>query len=184
MIRHLRDYGIKVYRLDVKNKPQYFLGCTGHRNLSRIEGFDEESVRGSVRSYLRKLKEKYSLKLFCGFGDGADLLFAEEALKCGVEVIAVLPCEWKEFMDEHADGGVKFMQLLGQCKEVRIKPSNIHRYAETSSYIVRQCNELMALWDGKELPLNDSAGNEINRGGTFDTILAAEKANKTIKRFA
>lgn len=41
--------------------------------------------------------------LYSGFADGADFLFAEEALKCGIDVIAVLPYSWKSFMKEHLE---------------------------------------------------------------------------------
>ncbi len=183
MIKHLAEYGIKVYRMNNVRKPQYILGCTGHRDLKRIAGFDEERVRGEVRSHIRKLKERYLLQLFCGFADGADLLFAEEALKCGVDVIAVLPCEWREFISEHKDGGVKFMQILGQTKEVRVKPSNINRYVDMSRYIVRQSDEMLVLWDGVKLPLSDENGAEINRGGTYDTMIAAINGSKVITEF-
>ena len=182
IIRNLNAYGIKVYRLKYE-KPSYVLGCTGHCDLSRIKHFDEEKVRSEVRKYLRELKEQYSLKLFCGYASGADLLFADEALKCGIDIIAVLPCEWKEFISEHDDGGVRFMQLLAQAKEVRVKPNNISRYSEMSRYIVRQCQEMLVLWDGQPIPLKDDEGREINKGGTYDTMLAAERAGRVIKRF-
>lgn len=183
MVKHLADYGIKVYRRDTEKKPKYVLGCTGHRDLSRIKNFDEEKVRANIRAHMRKLGEKFTLELFCGFADGADLLFAEEALKCGADVIAVLPCAWKDFMGEHSDGGVEFMQILGQTKEVRVKPNNLNRYQDMSRYIVRQCDEMLVLWDGEVLSLVDEFGNEINRGGTYDTMVATEKEGKTIKLF-
>lgn len=87
MVKNLDKYGIKIYRMDIENKPKLILGCTGHRDLSRIEGFDEEEIRAKVRTYFRELKEKYKLTLYSGFADGADLLFAEEATKCGIDVL-------------------------------------------------------------------------------------------------
>jgi hypothetical protein len=182
MIKHLAKYGVKVYRMNNKN-PAYYLGCVGHRDLSRIENFNEEKVRGEIRTYIRELQEKYTLTLFCGFADGADLLFAEEAIKCNVSVIAVIPCEWKEFMKEHKDGGVKFVQLLSQTKEVRVKPNHVNLYTEVSRYVVRQCNEMLVLWDGEKVPFVDENGNEINRGGTYDALTLAQKAGKHIRCF-
>lgn len=183
MIKNLEPYGIRIYRMDIENKPKLILGCTGHRDLSRIKGMDEEEVRSKVREHIRELKEKYKLTLYSCFADGADLLFAEEALKCGIDVIAVLPCSWKSFIKEHNDGGVKFMQLLGQTKEVKVKPNQFSRYDDMSRYLVKQCDEMLVLWDGNELPLEDEKGQELNRGGTFDTMLAAQSANKKIVQF-
>ena len=182
MVKNLDKYGIKIYRMNMR-KQTYILGCTGHKELGRINGFSEEDVRGKIRTYIRELCEKYQPVLYCGFADGADLLFAEEAVKCGIDVIAVLPCPWKSFIKEHADGGVQFMRVLAQTKEVRVKPNNLRRYEDMSRYIVRQCDEMLVLWDGKVLPLEDENGKELNRGGTYDTYTAARSAGKKIKLF-
>ena len=182
MIKHLAAHGIKIYRLQADKKARA-LGCTGHVDLSRIAGFDEEKVRGEVRTYLRGLKENYSLTLYSGFAYGADLLFAEEAIKCGIDVVAVLPYNWDKFMKEHADGGKKLMQLLGQAREVVIKPHVLTAYLNVSRYVVQQCDELLALWDGVELPLKDGSGEPNNLGGTYDTIKAARAAGKAVKLF-
>ena len=183
MIKNLEPYGIRIYRMDIELKPKRVLGCTGHRDLGRIKGFEEEEVRGMVRTHIRQLKERYKLTLYCGFADGADLLFAEEAMKCGIDIIAVLPCSWKTFMKEHADGGAKFMQLLGQTKEVKIKPNHLRRYEDMSKYIVKQSDEMLVLWDGVELPLEDENGREINRGGTFDALTNAQASGKEVVLF-
>ncbi|MDE7439442.1 MAG: hypothetical protein K2N23_02925 [Clostridia bacterium] len=182
MVKHLGAHGIKIYRMQ-PNKKVYVLGCTGHINLSRIKNFDEEKVRGEIRAYLRRLQDKYDLKLLSGFADGADLLFAEEAFNCGLEVTAVLPYNWDRFMKEHADNGKKFMQLLGQVRSVVIKPHVLTTYFNVSRYIVDECDEMLALWDGVELPLKDENGNDIHVGGTYDTITAARAQNKPVILF-
>ncbi|MDE6294301.1 MAG: hypothetical protein K2L88_06760 [Clostridiales bacterium] len=182
MISHLSAHGIKIYRMHT-DKKVYVLGCTGHIDLSRIKGFDEEQARGEIRAYLRKLQNDYDLKLLSGFADGADLLFAEEALNCGLEVIALLPYNWDIYMKEHADNGKKFMQLLGQVREVVIKPHVLTKYFNVSRYIVNECDELLALWDGVKLPLKDEKGNDIHVGGTYDTIVATYAQNKPVKLF-
>ena len=183
MVKNLKPYGIRIYRMDIESKPKLVLGCTGHRDLNRIKGFDEETVRSKVRTYLRELEETHKLVLYSGFADGADLLFAEEAIKCGIDVIAVLPCSWKAFMKEHTDGGIKFMQILGQTKEVKIKPNHLRRYEDMSRYIIKQCDEMLVLWDGVELPLVDENGKDLNRGGTYDTLMAAKSVGKQVVQF-
>lgn len=86
-------------------------------------------------------------------------------------------------MKEHTDGGIKFMQILGQTKEVKVKPNHLRRYEDMSRYIIKQCNEMLVLWDGKELPLEDENGNELNRGGTYDTMMIAKQSGATVKMF-
>ena len=181
MAKQLSKYGIKIYRINDASKPDYILGFTGHRDLSRIKHFDEERMRSEVRNHIRSLQENYNVKIYCGCAEGADLLFAEEALKCNAELTAVLPCKWQEFISEHSDGGIKFMQVLGQAKKVLIKPNTISRYVEVAEAIVNDCDELVALWDGVRLALKDADGNDINRGGTYDTICKATAARKRIK---
>jgi hypothetical protein len=43
---------------------------------------------------------------------------------------------------------------------------------------------MFILWDGKTEPLFDENDNEINRGGTYDALLQAQKAGKIIKYFS
>lgn len=181
MVKQLAQYGIKIYRTNTVPDRKWVIAGLGHRNLNRIEGFNEEKVRSEIRTYIRELQEDCEVKAFCGCAEGADLLFAEEALKCGVELTAVLPCRWQEFAAEHHDKGEKLMQVLGQAKDVLIKTDNKSRYVEMNRVLIKECNELIIMWDGKELDFEDAEGNEINRGGTFDTICKAEAAKKRIK---
>lgn len=181
MIENLSAYGIKIYRIN-SNKPTRAIGCTGHIDLSRIENFNEEDVRAAIRLYMNSLQEKYKCKLYSGLGWGADLLFAEEALKCNIELVAVLPCEWSEFAKEHPDGGKKFMQILGQSVEVKTYTKG-KSYEFVRDTLLENCDELIALWDGVELPLKDENENDINLGGTYDTIRRAYKKNMPVIRF-
>ena len=159
------------------------LGCTGHVNLARIKGFDEERVRGEIRAYINNLRQNYTLTAYCGCADGADLLFAEEFLKCGVQLVAVLPCPPEEFTLEHSDGGLEFMRVLESAKEILISPDRENRYVGVSNTIVECCDELLALWDGVETPLKNAQGEDINLGGTYDTVCRAKSANKKVTLF-
>ena len=181
MVKQLAKYGIKIYRTDFAAEKVWTIGGTGHRDLKRIKNFDEEKARERIRTYVRALQENYKVKAYCGCAEGADLLFAEEILKCGVELVAVLPCSWREFISEHADGGVRLMRVLGQATEVLVEPDGNSRYLKVAETIVKNCDELIALWDGVKLPLKDDEGKDINLGGTYDMICRAQSANKRIK---
>lgn len=180
MVKQLAKYGIKIYREDSIPKKEWVLAGIGHRDLNRIKDFNEEKIRGEIRTHIRKLQENFKVKAYSGCAEGADLIFAEEALKCGAELTAVLPCPWKEYMSEHKDGGVKLMRILGQAQNVWIKPDRHSRYVEMNRIIIKECDELLVMWDGKKLDLEDENGNEINRGGTYDAICKAEAARKRI----
>lgn len=164
-------------------KKKYILGCTGHIKLSRIENFNEQAVRQKIRYHIESLCKTYDVTLYSGLAFGADSLFAEEALACGVKVYAVLPCVAGEFAAEQPDGGVLFNRLIKEAARVTTVRDSNQRYVGVSQYIVNRCDELLAIWDGKKLPLTDAAGNAINGGGTYHTILLAEKAGKNVKIF-
>lgn len=161
-------------------KHRYIIGCTGHIKLSRLKNFDEAKVREKVRERLLSLGKKYCVELRCGLAYGADSLFAEEALSCGVNVCAVLPCPEKEFAAEQIDGGVLFNRLIQKVSKIIYAQDGVNRYEGISKNIVQNCNELWAIWDGKVLPLTDDGGRDINRGGTYHTMLLAREENKPV----
>ena len=164
-------------------KSEWNLGCTGHINLARIEGFDEDRVRTAIDGHIENLCKSYRVKLYCGCADGADMLFAQAALRCGAALIAVLPCEREEFAAEHGDGGAELARVLSKAEEILIERDEKVRYLQVSKTIAEKCDELLALWDGVELPLKDEDGNDVNLGGTFDTVRRVREAQKKITLF-
>lgn len=68
--------------------------------------------------------------------------------------------------------------LLARAEEVLIARDRRARYAGVTQKMLDCCDELLALWDGRELPLFDGEGREINRGGTYDTIRRFLSAGK------
>lgn len=182
IVKQLDKFGIKIYRTTNK-KPPYIVGCVGHRDLSRIEGFDEISVRKKVRLYLKNLMQDYEVTMYNGFSKGADLLFAEEAYNCGLDVIAVLPAPWEIFIREHDDGGEKFMQLLSQTKQVIVRPNTVAKFKDVSRYITSKADEMLILWDGKNTDISDDAQHPVNIGGTFDTVLRLADSDLKVKHF-
>lgn len=160
------------------------MGCTGHIKLSRIHGFDERVVRNAVFEHLQSLRREYGeVVLCCGLAYGSDSLFAEEAIDCGVKLCVVLPCPANEFAAEQPDGGELFNRLFARAESVVLAVDSVNRYEGISRYIVEHCDELLAIWDGRELPLTDENGRGINRGGTYHTILLAKERGKVVRIF-
>lgn len=150
------------------------IGCSGHINLKRIEGFTLPLARERIHDYFQRRNPKDCV-LYSGFAYGADLLFVDVAQKLGIKTVAVLPCEIEEFAGEHPDGGKQFYALLKGASEVVICKHKEHRYLAVADEILRGADEIAVLWDKKELPLFDEDGKEINRGGTFDVVRRAKE---------
>ena len=155
------------------------IGCTGHRDLTRIPGFSEEQTRREVSRFFQM--QEADTERWCGLADGADMLFAEEALKQGLLLVVVLPCKIEEFMQERLDKA-RFYRLIQQANAVHIKTDTKHRYLGVAYGILDDCDVLCALWDGCETPLYEG-DKEINRGGTYDVIRLAKEASKEIVYF-
>jgi len=145
-------------------------GCTGHINLNRIKGFNEEKFCRNLSGFF---KNNPDCSLLCGLADGADMLFAEEALAAGVKLYAVLPCDREEFALEHEDAA-RYGAAIDRAESIIVRPSE-PRYVGVMNYIVRNCHTLLALWDGDE--------TKNAAGGACDTIMHAIKAGKAVKLF-
>lgn len=163
-------------------KPLFRVGCAGHRDPYRFVGFDEQKSREAMRAYFSEKCNDFTVKLYCGMSDGADTLFAEEALACGVQLVAVLPCPWREYAAAHADGG-RFIGLLDRASEVIIVAGNDRRYANVMDSILQNSDEIVALWYGADIRLFDDDGNRINRGGTYDMLVRAKLGGKNVALF-
>ena len=160
------------------SKPVYAVACTGHVVFSRIQNFDEGKAREEIRKYFEKLVLSYSVVLYTCMADGADMLFAEEAVACGIRTVAVLPKPVAEYAGEHVDK-VRWERMFGQATAT-VETTG---YEKASEYLLSHCRELLAVWDGKELPLFDEEGKPINRGGTYDTVRLAKKTGIKIQFF-
>ncbi len=145
-------------------------GCTGHINLDRISGFDEEKARRNLSEFF---KNNSDCTLLCGLADGADMLFAEEALAAGLKLHAVLPCDREEFSSEHEDTA-RYNALIDRAETIIVRPSD-PRYVGVMNYIIRNCHTMLAFWDGDE--------TQNGAGGACDTIMHAIKAGKAVKLF-
>ena len=141
----------------------FVLGATGHRDL--VEA-DLPKLRQVVRGLLERMQKRMhptSLLILSGLAEGADQLIADEALKCGAYLGAVLPMPreiYRTTMTE--EGQRKFDCLIEQAslvKELKHKSTDeelqseeSHRaeqYRELAKYLALHCQGLIALWDGE-----------------------------------
>lgn len=173
--------GIKIYRYRSGRKPDLVIAGTGHRYFNE----DRETLKQQVKNILKKYSDDYNVIVMTCYAMGSDWLIAECACELGLTTKAIIPLDYEEYIkdvkkDAKANGidftdddEMKMRTLLAQtvvCKPVK---DDRYRYFEASKYLVDKCDKLIALWDGRVLPLVDKDDNPINRGGTYHTIKLA-----------
>lgn len=173
--------GIKIYRYRSGRKPDLVIAGTGHRYFND----DREILKQQVKEILKKYSDDYNVIVMTCYAMGSDWLIAECACELGLTTKAIIPLDYEDYIKDvrkdaeangiafTADDEMKMRTLLAQtvvCKTIEDKK---YRYFEASKYLAEKCDKLIALWDGRELPLVDKDDNPINRGGTYHTIKLA-----------
>lgn len=173
--------GIKIYRYRSGRKPDLVIAGTGHRYFND----DREVLKKQVKEILKKYSDDYNVIVMTCYAMGSDWLIAECACELGLTTKAIIPLDYEDYIKDvrkdaeangiafTADDEMKMRTLLAQtvvCKTIEDKK---YRYFEASKYLAEKCDKLIALWDGRELPLVDKDDNPINRGGTYHTIKLA-----------
>lgn len=141
-----------------------------------------------LRDILGEWKELYDMTLLCPFLGEGDLLAAECAQGMNLPVEAVLDAPLRQVMrriHEKTAGQetteLRYRQAFANCKSVRViaRECGAERgYAapeEPGAYIAARCGALLAIWDGKTLPLTAPDGAPVNRSSTFAIIRLAQE---------
>lgn len=151
------------------------IGVTGHRDLKDecISYYEEQ-----VSSLLIDLKREYiDIVIYSPLSDGADRLIVYEAIKLGIEYIAVLPMPQEKYiMDFDIKSAVEFNALINNAKDIVTIPlvnyntiEEISDYGEqrdlqyeaSGRYIADNCDALVALWDEKYINLVGGTGEIV-----------------------
>lgn len=143
------------------------VGVTGHRNIAES---DKAEIKEKVKQSLQELKarcgEKTPLIMLNALAQGADILCAEAAFEEGVDVYAVLPCEYEKYK-ESFDDEIDKAKLEIYLKKVKKKfiasdmeknrawlkktvamTDEDYEYRQAGVYIAEHSHVLIALWDG------------------------------------
>jgi hypothetical protein len=150
-------------------KAPLVIAVTGHRDL-RSE--DDAKLRAVVTEVLQTLRAEFPSTpfiLLSPLAAGADRLVASVALtygkkegdKTNTQLIVPLPMPARMYVDDFPDSIKEFkelvdhhptfeLDLLSPEVEVAKRPSDARdrQYEAVGKYIVRQCQILLALWDG------------------------------------
>ncbi|MBR0673387.1 type 1 periplasmic-binding domain-containing protein [Neoroseomonas soli] len=169
------------------------LGVTGHRDLAGAQlpalraavaevlaivrgTLDEVAADDTVAAVHETGAGIARVRLISPLADGADRLVAEEALRQGCELDVVLPFAQDAYEQTFGPGAVNAFRALrqearaaggGERVLVLDGAGGSHRrqsYRAVGRFIVRNCDLLIAIWDGEP-----AAG----RGGTGDVVHAA-----------
>ncbi len=161
------------------------IGITGHRSLTGEEWEHVIAelhksinwIRDKVDKQRRELgiKAEYYISGITPLAEGVDRLFADEVLKQGGKLEAILPFR-KEIYEKDFQDNIsvsEFNRLLSYDRspiiiDVRDAPNKEWSYYHTGKLLVDQCDILIGVWNG-----NDAKG----AGGTQNIIQYA-KENK------
>lgn len=185
----LKKFGnnIRIYGCLSGRKPDLEIAGVGHRFIKD----NPEKLKEQIKEILLKYSEDYRVIVRTCYSFGADWLIAECANELGITTKASLPTDYESYIDltrnDCIENGVDFTyehelkmrHLLAQTVVCKTARDPEFFYLAASRYLIKKCKKLIALWDGKELPMSDENGNPVNRGGTYDCILMARERGLT-----
>jgi len=155
------------------NKIPVIFAVTGHRDICK-EAIPQ--IKKTIKDIFESFQKRYPSTptiLISALAEGADMLVAEVAIECGVELHAMLPYQEEIYLKSFKDSeNIKiFNKLKSKASKVEVI-SDINKYSAEETYkilgrkIADLSTILIALWDGKY--------NE-RKGGTSETIKYKEK---------
>ena len=110
------------------------------------------------------------LRLVSPLAEGSDRLVAEEALKAGYALYAPLPFPRAEYEKDFPDSVDAFRTLLARAETLELDGARgeleSESYQEVGRFVVRNCDLLIAIWDG---------GRERGPGGSAEIIRFAAR---------
>lgn len=148
------------------------IGVTGHQNL----------ISNKVKKWVQKLLSEYLSKYddivgFSCLAEGADQVFAEEILKKGFNLVAIIPSHNYEKSFSSKSARINFNDLLLKSSNIinlSFKNPSEEAYWEAGKTIVDSSDLVLAIWNGKEAE---------GLGGTGDIVKYAISKGKTILHF-
>lgn len=166
------------------------IGVTGHRP-NRLASLDQALARTSfgrafaaVRDAAERARLEHpsayadapvAVRVMSSLAEGADRLAAEVALAAGYELNAILPFPAEEFERDFGDvtSVETFHQLLAQSRATMeldgTHADAVAAYEEASRMVLRQCDVLVALWDGEPGAGTGGTAHTVERGIALGT---------------
>jgi len=149
------------------------IGITGHRDIpGALLGEVRIGIRAEFRGHAGRTPVVEALSCLAA---GADQMFADIALDCGVPVTAVIPGmrDYEKSLDG-AEALSAYERLLKECAgrvELPFEKSDEEAYLAAGRWIVDHCDRLVAVWDGR--PARGT-------GGTGDIVEYARLSGRPV----
>lgn len=151
------------------------IAISGHRRFS-----GKEQLRVAIRKVLREIIQANPGKemwFYSPLAEGADQLAASTALEFPeIKLVVPLPLSQEEYFEDFlSEGGEQaFHTLSGKANKIIELPAiRDHRqaYQRLGEYLVRECDVLVALWDGED-------GSDS--GGTGEVVEKARASGRKV----
>jgi hypothetical protein len=157
-----------------KSWPSHKVAITGHQRFP--DDLVAAFVVESIHTLLNKLQTRHgpALVAISGLAEGADTMFAEQALRLGIPVEAILAHANLAQSLSSAAAQQRFLSVLSNCRQVTMLPyaaPSTAAYTMLGRVLVERCDLLVAVWDG--LP-------PVDEGGTGAVVAHARRQGRSI----
>jgi hypothetical protein len=164
---------------------QWTIGVCGHRHLPPER---HAALTAEIQTFYKAQEERYNAKritVLSPLAEGADALCAKLAVDRDLRLVVPLPMSKSEYRkDFSADVATEFDFLLSAADETftvapqetaTAHPPRGFYYRQAGIYVAKNCDILLAVWDGEKRNTPDGAG-------TWETIKLAQEFEKPIFR--
>jgi len=165
-------------------KSKYVIGITGHRRLSPSS---LSALTTEVGIFYQEKAAEYgaaNITVLSSIAEGADTICAKLALDKGFRLVVPLPMYATEYRrDFMGTAAAEFDCLLSLSNEAFVvsmeealptHPQRGYYYRQAGIYVTKNCDVLLAVWDGVEKDTPDGAG-------TWETIKLAREFGKAVR---
>ena len=155
----------------------FVIGITGHRNLPKEK---IPAIAQKAQDFFAGMKAEHgSVMVLSSLAEGADMLCAKAALDLQLRLVVPLPMAADEYRKDFSDAA-GFDRLLSEADTVFTVgpvlpglPRGFY-YRQAGIYVAKNCDLLLAVWDGARCDTRDGAG-------TWETIKLAREFEKPVE---
>jgi hypothetical protein len=158
------------------------IGISGHRHLPPER---RVALTTEIQAFYEAQEKQYGAKnitVLSPLAEGADMLCAKLAVDRGLRLVVPLPLSRAEYRkDFSADALAEFDFLVSAADEVftvtpqEAVPAHPQRgfsYRQAGVYVAKNCDVLLAIWDGVRRDTSDGAG-------TWETVKLARELGRS-----
>jgi hypothetical protein len=137
----------------------YIVAITGHRNLGSAEACRFVRIASGELLEQQRRAHPAGVVALSGLAEGADSIFAEEALRLGLPLEGVIACQG--LIEDFAPGPARerYLSLCARSRalyQLPFRARSVQAYIALGQRLVEACDLLIAAWNG--LPPVDAGG--------------------------